>query len=182
MRNVIRAADDKRPLQEQAGHMTPCTAVDEISALPARRLQPDDRLAVAEMFVRLSDESRRRRFLSVKPYLTERDLALLTDVDHAAREAVAALGDDGRIIAIAQYAEGDTAGTAEIAVAVLDEYQGQGIGRALVGAIMRCARANGYDRLVATTLWENAAARALFRDFGFHSHGVANGLVELHAP
>jgi RimJ/RimL family protein N-acetyltransferase len=159
--------------------MTLCSAVDEISALPARRLQPGDRLAVAEMFLRLSDESRRRRFLSVKPYLTEGDLALLTDVDHAAREAVAALDQDGRIIAIAQYAESPTPGTAEIAVAVIDEYQGRGIGSALVGAIMRCARANGYHRLVATTLWENVAARSLFGAFGFRPYGTGDGLVEL---
>jgi GNAT superfamily N-acetyltransferase len=159
--------------------MSYCAAVEEISALPARRLQADDTLAVAEMFLRLSDESRRRRFLSVKPYLTEADVALVTDVDHAKREAVAALDDDDRIIAIAQYAETATPGTAEIAVAVVDEHQGQGIGRALVGAIMRCARANGYDRLVATTVWENRAARALFADFGFRAYSSAGGLVEL---
>jgi RimJ/RimL family protein N-acetyltransferase len=159
--------------------MTPCTAVDEISALPARRLQADDRLAIAEMFLRLSEESRRRRFLSVKPFLTEADLQRFTDVDHARREAVAALDVEGRIIAVAQYAESPTPGTAEIAVAVIDEYQGQGIGSALVGAIMRCARANGYMRLVATTLWENEAARALFRSFGFRACGIGDGLVEL---
>jgi RimJ/RimL family protein N-acetyltransferase len=131
------------------------------------------------MFLRLSEESRHRRFLSVKPYLTETDLSLLTDVDHTAREAVAALDQDGRIIAIAQYAESGTPGTAEIAVAVVDEYQRQGIGSALVGAIMRCARANGYHRLVATTLWENMAARSLFSAFGFRPYGIGDGLVEL---
>jgi GNAT superfamily N-acetyltransferase len=159
--------------------MAPCTAVDEISALPARRLDADDGLAIADMFLRLSDESRRRRFLSVKPYMSEDDLASLTDLDHASREAVAALDDEGRIIAVAQYAATSTAGTAEIAVAVVDEYQGRGIGSALVGAIMRCARANGYVRLVATTLWENTAARSLFGAFGFGAVPIGDGLIEL---
>ena len=160
--------------------MSPCTALEEISALPVRRLGQGDRLAVADMFLRLSDESRRRRFLSAKPYLSERDLVLLTDVDHARREAVAALDDDGRIIAIAQYAETATPGTAELAVAVVDEHQGRGIGRALVGALMRCARANGYARLVVTTLWENRAAQSLFGAFGFRVCRMGDGLVEMH--
>ncbi len=159
--------------------MPPCTAVDEISALPARHLQAGDRLAVADMFLRLSEESRRRRFLSAKPYLSERDLELLTDADHTTCEAVAALDADGRIIAVAQYAATATPGTAALAVAVVDEHQGRGIGRALVGAIMRCARANGYERLVVTTLAENVAARALFRAFGFRAVRVGDGLVEL---
>ena len=159
--------------------MSPCTAIEEISALPARRLTPDDSVAVADMFLRMSDESRRRRFLSAKPYLTEKDLSYFTEVDHATCEAVAALDQDGRIIGVAQYAARQPGGTADIAVVVVDEYQGRGIGRALTGAIMRCARANGYSRLVATTLWENAAARALFADFGFRARGMGDGLIEL---
>jgi GNAT superfamily N-acetyltransferase len=159
--------------------MKPCTAIDEISALPARRLRADDSAAVADMFLRMSEQSRLRRFHSVKPYIGEQELALLLDADHTKCEAVAAMDDDGRIIAVAQYAEMGDPHTAQIAVVVVDEHQRRGIGRALVGAIMRCARTNGYDRLFVKTLLDNDAAMALFGEFGFQPYGDEDGVVEL---
>jgi GNAT superfamily N-acetyltransferase len=159
--------------------MEPCTAIDEISALPARRLRADDAAAVAEMFLHMSEMSRMRRFHSVKPYLSEQELAMILDADHTKCEAVAAIGDDGRIIAVAQYAQMGDPHTAQIAVVVLDEHQRRGIGRALVGAVMRCARANGYDRLFVKTLIDNSAAMALFGEFGFQPYADEDGVVEL---
>src|SRR4051812_12055543 len=91
--HLIPATGGRGGERVHRGCMTPCTAIDEISALPARRLGPGDALAIADMFLRLSDESRRRRFLSVKPYLTEQDLSRFTDVDHATCEAVGAFDD-----------------------------------------------------------------------------------------
>jgi acetyltransferase len=159
--------------------MSQRTAIDEISALPARRLRADDGAAVAEMFLRMSEQSRMRRFHSVKPYISEEELALIVDADHTKCEAVAAMDDDGRIIALAQYAEMGDAHTAQIAVVVLDGHQRRGIGRALVGAVMRCARSNGYDRLFVKTLIDNSAAMALFGEFGFQPYADEDGVVEL---
>jgi acetyltransferase len=159
--------------------MTRCGAIDEISALPARRLHAGDAAAVAEMFLRMSEQSRMRRFHSAKPYLSEQEIARLIEADHTKCEAVAALDDEGRIIAIAQYAEMGDARTAQIAVVVLDEHQRRGIGRALVGAVMRCARANGYDRLFVKTLIDNDAAMSLFGEFGFQPYADEDGVVEL---
>jgi GNAT superfamily N-acetyltransferase len=159
--------------------MSPCTAIEELSALPARRVRAEDSAAVAEMLLRMSDQSRMRRFHSVAPYVSEQDMRLIVDADHTKCEAVAALDDDGRFIAVAQYCEMGDPRTAQIAVVVLDEYQRQGIGRALVGAIMRCARANGYDRLFVKTLLDNDAGMALFSEFGFQPYSDENGVVEL---
>ncbi len=146
--------------------------------LHVRRLERGDAGALADLFARMSDESRRRRYLAVKPRLTERELAYLTDVDHVSHEALAAIDDRGRMIAVARYAELSPC-TADVAVEVADEYHGRGIGSDLVRRIVALARENGYVHLAATTLWENAGARALFKRLGFRATGSGGGAVDL---
>ena len=129
------------------------------------------------LFERLTPESRRRRFLSPKPALTTRELAFLTDVDHLAHEAIAAVDQrDGSIVGVARYVRvADRPGVADVAVEVVDEIQNLGVGTALVARVLDRACANGFTRLTATTLWENRPARALMRRLGFRartSHGV----------
>ena len=46
---------------------------------------------MAALFVRLSPESRYRRFLTPKRELTPRELSYLTDIDHVHHEAFAAI-------------------------------------------------------------------------------------------
>jgi RimJ/RimL family protein N-acetyltransferase len=128
------------------------------------------------LFERLTPESRRRRFLSPKPALTTRELAFLTDVDHLAHEAIAAVDQrDGSIVGVARYVGvADRPGVADVAVEVVDEIQNLGVGTALVARLVDRARANGITLLTATTLWENRPARALMRRLGFRartSHG-----------
>jgi RimJ/RimL family protein N-acetyltransferase len=57
---------------------------------------------------------------------------------------------------------------------VADEFQNVGIGGALASQLIKRAGTAGMERLVATTLRENAPARALMRRLGFRavsSHG-----------
>lgn len=146
--------------------------------LCVRRLDRGDTAALASLFARMSAESRRRRYLAVKPGLTQRELIYLTDVDHVSHEALAAFDERGRMVAVARYAELSPC-TAEIAVEVADDHHGRGIGSELVRRIAERARENGYARLTATTLWENAAARALFKRLGFRATGSGGGSVDL---
>ena len=134
-----------------------------------RPLSSDDRNRLAGLFARLTFESRRRRFLSPKPALTPRELAFLTDIDHVAHEAIAAVDQhDGSIVGVARYVRvANRAGAADVAVEVVDEMQDMGVGTALVARLLDRARANGITLLTATTLWENRPARALMRRAGF---------------
>jgi ribosomal protein S18 acetylase RimI-like enzyme len=60
-------------------------------------------------------------------------------------------------------------GTAELAFAVIDEYQGHGIGTALLKHLVTIARESGVRKLIAEVLPENTAMLATFRKFGFVS-------------
>jgi RimJ/RimL family protein N-acetyltransferase len=142
-----------------------------------RTLGSDDRDRLAGLFARLTFESRRRRFLSPKPALTTRELAFLTDIDHVAHEAIAAVDQrDDSIVGVARYVRvADRPGMADVAVEVADEIQSMGVGTELVARLLDRARANGITLLTATTLWENRPARVLMRRLGFQaraSHGV----------
>lgn len=146
-----------------------------------RPLEPSDRARLAALFGRLSPESRRRRFLSPKPELRARELTYLTAVDHRWHEALAAVdARDGSIVGVARYVgvPGRPV-AADTAVAVADELQRQGIGTALTRCLIGRARANGFDVLTASTLWDNRAARALLRRLEFRARASEGSVIEL---
>jgi RimJ/RimL family protein N-acetyltransferase len=149
--------------------------------LHLRPLNRDDRDGLLSLFERLSDESRWRRFMSPKPTLAPRELDYLTNVDHVAHEAFAAVDErDGSLAGVARYVRHGNAGTrAELAVEVADELQRRGIGTALCLRVVERARENGFTVLTATALWDNQPARRLLRRLGFHACRSQGREIEL---
>lgn len=147
--------------------------------LTARRIRPDDKPALARFFSRLSDESKRRRFLAPKPKLSTRDLAFFTEIDHDRHVALVALDRDGAIVAVARYAAWHgRRDRADIAFAVVDRWQGRGLGSALAGRLVEHARRSGLSTLTASTLSENAPSHALLRKLGFTPLRTSSGVAE----
>lgn len=62
---------------------------------------------------------------------------------------------------------------------VAPEVAGQGVGRALLDALVRHARANGVESLVLTVTEGNARARRLYDAAGFRSFGVEPDAVRV---
>jgi RimJ/RimL family protein N-acetyltransferase len=149
-------------------------------AVDVRPLTGADRDRLATAFARMSDQSRERRFLGPKPRLSGAELTYLTEIDHRRHEALAAVDpDDGRIVGVARYAaEPADAGTADVALFVIDAWQGQGIGTMLGERLLRRADENGIARLTATTFAHNRPARAVMRRLGFTAIGIGADLVE----
>jgi RimJ/RimL family protein N-acetyltransferase len=148
-----------------------------------RPIDAGDRDGLASLFARLSPESRRRRFLSAKHELSDAELDYFSDIDHVRHEAIAAIDQrDGSIVGVARYAlDGRRPAAAHMAITVVDELQGMGIGAALAIRAVNRARANGVAVLIATTLSENRPARALVRRLGFravtaHASGIDHEL------
>jgi GNAT superfamily N-acetyltransferase len=59
---------------------------------------------------------------------------------------------------------------------VASEARGQGVGDALVGAVLDWARAAGFRRVVLDVVDDNAAAIALYARHGFEPSGVTSSL------
>jgi RimJ/RimL family protein N-acetyltransferase len=149
--------------------------------LRIRPIEREDRDRFRGLFARLAPESRYRRYFSPKPQLSERELSYLVDVDHVQHEALAAVDEtDDSFVAAARYVQPpDQPGVAEVAIEVSDDLHRQGIGTALALRTLERARANGFTRVVATTLRENAAARALLRQLNFRPRASCGPEIEL---
>jgi protein lysine acetyltransferase len=144
-----------------------------------RPIEPGDKDALASFFERLSDESRRRRFLGPKPRLTARDLAFLTEVDQCRHVALVMEDPAGGIIAVGRYAAWmNEPERADMAVAVVDEWHGRGLGTVLGDRLVAQARAAGVDTLTGSTFAFNTPAKALLKRLGFLPKGIASGIAE----
>jgi ribosomal protein S18 acetylase RimI-like enzyme len=130
--------------------------------LLVRPLERGDVATVSAVFEQLGDQSRRARFNGPKPCLTRAELEQLAAVDRSHHALVAYVEGDPRPIAIARLARNDH-NSAEIAFAVADSHQHQGIGSALAGELIADARAAGITEITALASSDNPAALALLR-------------------
>lgn len=135
-----------------------------------RPIQTDDGPRLSLAYEHLSPQTKYRRFLAVKPRLTEGDVRYLTGADGNDHVALVATPEDDPklIIAVARFVRlSEDPGAAELAIVVGDPYQGEGLGTELLGRLADAAMARGIGRLKATVLADNVPVHRLLR------HGVA---------
>src|SRR5215210_6277676 len=120
-----------------------------------RQIEPTDKALVRAFYDELSDRSRRLRFLVPTSGLSDEDLVYLTEVDHTRHEALVALEGE-RMVGVARYVRAPRdRESAEVAVVVVDDRQGQGIGTALLDRLTERARENGITRYTALVSGDN---------------------------
>lgn len=155
-----------------------------------RHLGPADADELRAGFSRLSPESRYRRFFSPLPRLSDAMVRRLVGTDghhHVALVAESLPYDDEppAPLGVARYIRvADRPTAAEVAVTVVDEMHGRGLGRLLLEAITVIAREHGVAMIVASVLAENAPMNALIRRMGRvaslrHEQGVLQYEVPL---
>lgn len=134
---------------------------------------PEDRALLVEAFDRLSPESRYRRFFAPVRTMSEPLLEYLTSidyVDHFAWAALAGRGPDGSDgfmgVGVSRYIRLDDPTAAEVAVTVVDDWQGRGLGRVLLDALVLEALENGITRFEGDVLFENEPMQELLRRTG----------------
>ena len=143
-------------------------ALRDGSKVLIRQVQSADAPLLADGFARLSARSRQARFLTPKRELSPAELRYLTEVDHHDHEALGAVDHaDGRGVGVARYIRSaDDPQAAEIAVTVVDEWQGRGLGTVLVAQLSERARREGIRRFTALAAADNAAVASLARNMG----------------
>jgi GNAT superfamily N-acetyltransferase len=155
-------------LQLQAApriHRYPSALIDRLllsdgRSVVMRPVLPQDAQA-EQLFVRgLSPASRLLRFHIGIRELSPDTLRALTDIDQRRHVGIVAQRDDDAdepvIVADARYVMQDDSGEAEFALAVADEWQGAGLGRALMTRLLAHARKHGVTRLAGEVLHDNA--------------------------
>ena len=126
------------------------------------RLERSDGEALRRLFFRLSPETLYRRFHSpiVRPEQAQPDRLL--DVDHHDRVAVVAVLDD-EIVGVARYARWAGTDSAEAAVVVADDWQGQGLATRMCGALSELAATEGVRQFTLSMQSDNRAVLRLVR-------------------
>lgn len=142
-------------------------------------LLPTDAETLREGFRRLSEDSRRYRFLGMLDQLDDamirRLVGSVDGVHHLALVLVVLPPEDEEgLIGVARLMQdpGDPA-AAEIAFTVADDWQGRGVGTALVSALIQ-RRPAAVNRLRALVETDNRASLALLAGAGRMSSGPAD--------
>ncbi|MGZ4186668.1 MAG: N-acetyltransferase family protein [Solirubrobacteraceae bacterium] len=144
-----------------------------------------DRDLLLQGFQRLSAESRYRRFLVAMPELSEEMVRYLTEIDHHDHEAMIALDErTGEGIGVARYVRNrERSDKAEVAVTVIDDWQGRGVGTILLEVICGRAREEGIRTFTALMLATNQEMMDVFRGLGpvrIVDHDT--GTIEIEMP
>jgi GNAT superfamily N-acetyltransferase len=147
-----------------------------------RPIRPDDDGRLSDAFDRLSPDTRYKRFLALKPYLTDGEIDYFVNVDARDHTAlVAAPADEPElIIAVARFVRLECDPTeAEFSIVIGDEYQRAGLGAELMAFLAEDARQAGIKRFVATILAENIAAHRLVQAIAIGApRWVSHGSVD----
>jgi GNAT superfamily N-acetyltransferase len=144
-----------------------------------RALKPGDRNGLMAAIARTSAESLYRRFFAAKRYFSESEETYFLDIDFRTHVAlVAIVQEEGQpvIVGGGRYVVAEP-GSAEVAFAIIDEYQGQGIGGALLRHIVALAREAGLEELVAEVLPQNRPMLEVFRKSGLETDTKRDGDV-----
>lgn len=167
--------------------------LDDGTVLMLRAIRPSDKPALAAGFERLSVQSRRQRFLSSKTELTEDELRHLTECDGINDYAIVAVPlageqDPEQIVGVARLSRllaGSPA--AEIAIAVVDDWQRRGIGRQLLRRIVNAASERGITQVDGIALADNQQLRALIKPYAqdvrkYHEDGLSRFSFDIPTP
>ena len=146
-----------------------------------RPIRPEDESLLHEAVAAMSERTVYFRFFSPLKRMPDALAHRLAVVDYKDRVALVATthrptGGE-RIVGVARYDRVAGADVAEVAVAVVDEFQRRGLGGALLAILTRVAREHGIKGFSLIVLPENQQMLGLLRKMGWIHHAKLSGGV-----
>jgi GNAT superfamily N-acetyltransferase len=151
-----------------------------------RPVRPSDRATLRREFLRLSPESRYRRFFAHISDLSDEMLTYMTEVDGIDHFALVATVDSPdlkteRGVGVARFVRTrEDPAAAEAAVIVVDDMQHRGIGRLLVLTLITAARERGVQCFTGEVLASNAPMLAALRESGARLEPAGEGTLRFN--
>lgn len=185
------AANNSRPFAQGGSSLTVTTARGR--PVRVRHLSATDDDLLVELYHRISEETRRLRFMSrphdVPDELLWREAQRLSDLDpnNAAALVGTVIEDDGQehAVAVCRLArERDDPTTAEMAIVIRDDFQREGLGTIMLDLAIQLAMVGGVERIRAVSLEENEGVHRLIKRTGLPvttttSHGETTQIISL---
>jgi GNAT superfamily N-acetyltransferase len=174
-----------------ARHYFEYATLRDESRVVVRAITPGDKQNLREGLTRWSTDSVYMRFFRVIRRFSQSELEFLTEVDfvhHVALGVALLEGDDDHPlpIGVGRYVVNDLERdphTAEVALAVDDNYQGIGVGTLLLEHLIRIARASGIVRFQAFLLPSNARMLRVLEKTGLPLQcETRDGMTEILLP
>ncbi|WP_420405238.1 GNAT family N-acetyltransferase [Nisaea sp.] len=164
----VQKAADAVPvaIEPYPKHLEHHISLDSGLALTVRPIRPEDEPALLQLIEKSSLDDLRRRFFAPIKTLPHETAARLTQIDYD-REMALVAESRGEILGVARLTADPHFETCEFAALVRTDQQGQGLGRRLMGDLIRHAHSRGLKKMTGYVMAENKGMLALCRDLGF---------------
>jgi len=149
-----------------------------------RPIAPEDEPLLHEAVAAMSERTVYFRFFSPIKRMSDALAHRLAVVDYNDRFALVATthrpAGKERIVGVARYDRAAQTEMAEVAVAVIDEFQRRGLGSVLLAELARVARTHGIRTFQLIVLPENQQMLGLLRKMGWiHQAKLVGGVYEI---
>lgn len=151
--------------------------------LRLRPIRPEDFAQQKRFLSRCSAEDLHARFLATFRELPDADIARLTQIDYDREMAFIAEepsgSHDAETLGVARVATDSDNIEAEFAILVRSDFKRHGLGRLLLGKLIRYCRDRGTVRMASSVLSGNASMLCLGAEFGFTTQFAERGIMEM---
>lgn len=148
-----------------------------------RPVKMSDEPLIKDLYYSLSEDSMYRRFISMRRDMPHERLQQFVIIDYTREMEILAViprGEKEDLVGVGQYSLQEANHTAEVAFAVKDEWQNQGVGGALLSYLTYLAKRQGLLGFTAAVLIENKPMLHLFEKMGFDmAKRIEEGTYEL---
>jgi GNAT superfamily N-acetyltransferase len=154
------------------GHYACVERLQDGQKITIRAVHPDDGPRIRQAFSLLDPRTRYMRFLAQKEKLSDEEVARITGADFENSIALLATVGEGQDEAVIGGAScfvinpGAARRDAEVAFTVEHDFQGRGVGAALMRHLTQIAMTKGFHALQAEVLCNNAPMLNVFRRSG----------------
>ncbi|MFC2165423.1 GNAT family N-acetyltransferase [Acidobacteriota bacterium] len=129
-----------------------------------------DEPLLKDFFYSLSDKSIYRRFFTMRQDMPHKFLQEFVAVDYSSKMVLLAViesEEKEEVIGVGQYIVVDKTKMGDLALAVRDDYQNQGIGTELLSYLVQLGKKKGLPGFTADVLGENRPMLALFKKLDY---------------
>ena len=147
-----------------------------------RPIRAEDEPLERDFVSTLSEESQRTRFFSTLRNVTHEWLVRYVSIDYDRHIAIVAeIEEEGRrkIIGVARIVIDADFRSGEIAVLVHDRFQGKGVGRRLMEAVIAIGRWKGLHEIRGEVMTDNQRMIGLCKKLGFSTEWLMGGITKI---